>query len=73
MRYYKLCKSVSSKPCEVTKEEARETLDGYWKSEMLDDIFDNEKSFRLFSAFSIVWTQAENGLIPMPGFYGVCE
>ena len=73
MKYIKQYEEANAKPFEVSKEEARRTLEGYWKPEALDDIFDNEKEFRLFSKFATVWTQTENGLVPMAGFYGVCE
>ena len=73
MKYYKIYEEVNAKPFEISKDEARRTLEGYWKPEALDDIFDNEKSFRLFNKFSTVWTQTEEGLEPAPNFYGVCE
>ena len=70
MKYFKQYKD-GSEAREITKEEARQTLDGHWKPEVLDDIFDNEKGFRLWTPFSIVWTKTENGLVPIGGFYGV--
>ena len=72
MKYFKQYKD-GTEPFEVSKEEARRTLDGHWKPEALDDIFGNDKMFRLWSPFSIVWTQSEDGMIPEPGFTGVCE
>lgn len=71
MRYFKQYKEAGEKPFEVTKEEAAETLAGYWNAESLKDIFDNDRCFRLWTPFSEVWTQTDNNMVPMPGFYGV--
>ena len=73
MRYFKEYKKDGATAFEITKEKARQTLEGYWKEEALDDIFNNEKPFRLFTPFSYVWTQTEDGLVPQPGFFGVIE
>lgn len=73
MKYIKTLKSENSKPIEITKSEARFFLDGYWKAEALNDIFDNEKMFRLYTPFSIIETQSEDGLVPQSGFFGVCD
>ena len=53
--------------------EAKRMLEGWWKPEFLQEVFDKEKAFRLWTAFSVVWTKDENGLVPMAGFMGVCE
>ena len=58
---------------EITKQQARDTLTGWWKEECLEDVFTNNKSFRLYNPFSIVWTETDAGLIPIAGFYGVCD
>ncbi len=73
MTYFKLYKDKDAKAVEITKEEARKTLDNYWNKESLDDIFDNEKSFRLYTPFAYVWTKTADGAVPMAGFIGVCE
>lgn len=70
IRYYK--KGIQLAPQEVTKEEARETLEGSYSKEVLDDIFNNGKAFRLATSDSEIWTK-ENGMVPMAGFYGICE
>lgn len=72
MRYYKQYKEINAIPFEITKEEARKTLEGYWIEDAVNDIFENDRQFRLFTPFSIVWTKDENGKIPMVGFYGIC-
>ena len=56
---------------ECTKEEARYFLEGAYIKETVDAIIDNEKKFRLSTPYRDVWTQTEDGLIPVPGFYGV--
>lgn len=37
----------------------------------LDDIFDNDRGFRLETSYSVVWTKNEKGQVPMAGFYGI--
>lgn len=73
MKYIKTLKSANSKPCEITKDEARKTLEGYWKAEALNDIFDKEKMFRLYTPFSVVETRSEDGLVLQAGFFGICD
>ena len=71
MKYFKMYKDPDAKSSEISKEVARTTLDGYWDKDALDDIFENEKCFRLYTPFSEIWTQTEEGLTPIPGFYGI--
>lgn len=72
MRYFKQYKEINATPFEITKEEARKTLEGYWIEDAVKDIFENDRQFRLFTPFSTVWTKDENGKVPMAGFYGIC-
>lgn len=72
MKYFKQYKG-SEEVKEITKEEAKRTLDGWWKEEALKDVFENEKPFRLYTAYAEVWTEDKNRLTPMAGFYGVAE
>ena len=55
MKYFKQFKG-KDEVMEITKEQARNTLDGYWKDEWLDEIFAKEKKFRLSTNMSYVWT-----------------
>ena len=55
---------------EITKEKARQILEGYYTTESVADIFDNNKGFRLRTPYSDIWTQGDNGTMPMAGFYG---
>lgn len=71
MRYFKQYKEINATPFEITKEEARKTLTGYWIEDAVNDMFENDRQFRLFTPFSIVWTMVENGNVPMAGFYGI--
>ena len=75
LRYYKLYREQNAKAVEITKAEARQTLEGYWAD--LDRIFDNDIGFQLYTPYAIVWTAKvdENGhtLVPMAGFYGTLE
>ena len=73
MKYYKMYKGTQFAPQEVTKENARKTLEGYYKKEALDDIFNNDREFRLATSYSVVWTKNEKGQVPMAGFYGIIE
>lgn len=70
MKYFKQYKEAGAKAFEITKAEARNTLDGHWTEESLDDIFDNNREFQLFTPYANVWTMSDEGLVPMPGFYG---
>lgn len=70
MKYFKQYKD-EAKGFEITKEEARNALEGHWDKEMLDDIFCNNKGFRLYTPFSEIWTVSDDGLVPMAGFYGI--
>lgn len=56
---------------ELTKERARFLLEGCYKKEAVDDIFENGKAFRLETMTRIIWTKNDDGQVPMPGFYGI--
>lgn len=71
MKYFKQYKEINAIPFEITKEEARKTLEGYWIKDAINDMFENDRQFRLFTPFSTVWAMDENGNIPMAGFYGI--
>lgn len=71
MKYFIQHKEPDAKAEEITKEKAKSYLEGNWKQEYLDDIFDNGKSFRLWTPFSYIWTKTDDGLEPMAGFVGV--
>ena len=58
---------------QITKEEARAFLEYAYIKTAVDDVIDNEKAFRLWTPFRDVWTMTEDDMIPMAGFYGVCE
>ena len=72
MKYYKQYLGENA-VTEISRDEAKRMLEGWWKPEFLQEVFDKEKAFRLWTAFSVVWTKDENGLVPMAGFMGVCE
>ena len=71
MKYYKQYKEDGAEAIEITKGEARHSLDGWWKEEALDDIIKNEKEFRLYTPYVDVWTKTDDGLVPMADFYGI--
>lgn len=77
VRYYKKYKDMDAKAFEITKAEARQTLDGYWDKDSLDHIFNDEVGFRLYTPYAEVWsthTDADGRTrIAMAGFYGICE
>lgn len=73
MKYFKKYKEAEAEAFEITKEEAQKTLEGWWNEKALNECFEKEKAFRLWTAFSEVWTETEEGLVPMAGFYGICE
>ena len=73
MKYFTQYKEKGAEPKEVTKAEAKRLLTGWWNDEALDDIFDNNKKFRLWTTFCEVWTEDENGFVPIAGFYGTTD
>ena len=72
MKYFKQYKEIGATPKEITKEEAIRTLEGYWNDDALDDIFNNDKMFRLYTPYADVWAMTNDGKIPVAGFYGIC-
>lgn len=72
MKYFKEYRETMAHPFEITKEEAFETLAPHWDNDALADALEKGKGFRLFTPFADVWTKTESGLIPAPGFYGIC-
>lgn len=72
MKYYTrmLTEETTS---EITKEQARFYLEGAYIKEHVSYVIDEEKSFRLKTPYRVIWTKTDNGLVPMAGFYGVCE
>lgn len=77
VKYYKLYKGTQFAPQEVTKEVARQTLEGYWDKDELDRIFDKEIGFCLYTPYAEIWTKQIDAdgheRVPMAGFYGICE
>lgn len=58
---------------QITKEQAREYLERCYIKEHVDEVIDNGEQFCLWTPFRDIWTEDENGLTPMAGFYGVCR
>jgi len=58
---------------DLTKERAQNILEGYYKVKFVRDIMKNNKQFRLHTPTRDIWTEDDNGIVPQPGFYGVCE
>lgn len=57
---------------ELSKERARFLLSGCYKEDVVNDWIDNGKAFRIQTMTRVIWTD-NNGLIFIPGFYGICE
>lgn len=60
MKYYTKIRDTE-KVRQVTADEARRLLTGYWKEECLDDIFGGGRRFKLWTAYSEVWTVDDRG------------
>ena len=71
MKYF--ASTVDGVTEEVSADKARFILEGRYRKDCVDDLFDNEKSFRLQGLLRTVWTETEDHLSPIPGFFGVCE
>ena len=50
---------------------ARFLLEGCYIKEAVDDVMDNNKGFRLQTMTRVIWTQTDDGLVPIAGFYGI--
>lgn len=73
MKYFLQYKEADAEIVEITKEEARNILEGNWSEKFLNDIFDNGKCFRLYTMFSTIWSETDDGIIPPDGYFGVVE
>lgn len=74
MKYFKrLHVEREEDAIEISKEAARIFLRSAYEREFVDEIIRFEKSFRLVTNYSEFWTKTDDGMIPAPGFYGVCE
>lgn len=73
MKYYKVYREAGAKAVEISKDEAKRILTGWWKDDFLARIFDEEVPFRLYTPYSEVWTKTEDGRVPMAGFYGTVD
>lgn len=56
---------------ELTKERVRFLLGNVYIPECVADIMDNDKQFRLRTPVRTIWTQTDDGLVPIPGFLGI--
>lgn len=55
---------------ELTADEARRLLEGFYKQKFVRDLFKNGTAFRLFTRYREIWTVDEQGRVPVAGFYG---
>lgn len=70
MKYFKQYRGEDEVK-EIAKEEAKHYLEGWWKDDALEDIFANNKAFRLWTPYCEIWTETEDGRVPMAGYYGI--
>lgn len=70
MRYLSTIKGETEVE-ELSKERARFLLEGWYIKEAVDDIFENNRGFRLQIPTREIWTKTDDGLVPMPGYYGI--
>lgn len=73
MKYFSRMKTEDevNEITEITKEEAMEKLSGYWKQEAIEEIFSNDLAFRLYTPYREIWTESDDGLVPIAGYYGI--
>lgn len=71
MKYCKMFREPGSEYFEISKEEARQTLEGYYNTDCLDRIFNDGLTFRLPTPFSVLWAETDDGKILIPDFYGI--
>lgn len=72
MKYYTKL-HTEKEPMQITKDEVKYFLDGTYSKKAVADIINNGKAFRLSTPYRDIWTKSEDDMIPIPGFYGVCE
>lgn len=71
MRYFKRDKFVNRPTVPLSKGWAKLLLSSYYDDDVLNDIFDSEKAFRLQTDTATFWTEDAQGRVPEAGFYGV--
>lgn len=69
--YYRSAENIKKEKFLIDKEEARKYLSTTYDPEFIDTIIDEGKSFQLYTPYRVIYTE-DNGLVPMPGFYGIC-
>lgn len=72
MKYYTK-KHTDTEPTEITKDKAIWYLEGTYKKEAIEEAVADGKAFRLNTPYRDVWTKGEDGRVPMPGLYGICD
>ena len=70
MKYYSRFKGEKEVE-ELTKERTQFLLERYYTKEFVDDVIDNERGFRLQTIMREIWTETDDGLVPIAGFYGI--
>ena len=57
----------------VPSEQVRKALAHQYGEEIANDLIANERSFRLKVKHCEYFTETDDGMVPQPGFFGVCE
>lgn len=70
MKYFTM-RHGEKEPMQITKDKAEWFLGGCYKKEAVRDIFENDREFRLRTPYRVIWTETEDGLVPVPGFEGI--
>lgn len=55
---------------ELTAERARFCLKGMYNEAFVDELIDKGQGFRLRTAYRDIWTETDDGLVPIAGWYG---
>ena len=59
MKYFKQYKEPEAKAFEITKEEAKQSLEGYWNQDALNEMFESDTPVKLFTPWAEVWSVKE--------------
>ena len=71
MKYFTL-RHNEKEPMQITRNEVVYLLEHYYTEKAVEHLLDTELAFRIWTPYRVIWTKDENGMIPEPGFYGVC-
>lgn len=71
LKYFTLA-HTEKEPMQITRNEVVYLLEDTYTAKAVEHLLDTGYAFRIWTPYREIWTQDEDGMIPTPGFYGVC-